>query len=596
MLAAPSLPRLILLTFVKTLETSLTGRFSLWQLRYWAGALLLILSWLTTEHFLPWVSWHSEALSFLAVVFMAWLGWGSAWARPGARAFAVPWAALPFVLLVFLVLLQWASGLMKFGGDVFVVWLYAGLCLACLTMGFNVGTLRSTGPESARWSPLPVLAAAVVVASTVSVFLALAQVFDLWEQSPWIVRMFGVRRPGANLAQPNQLATLLVMGAASAAFLHVTGKLGSWTAALVLLLLCAGVATTESRSGALGLSGLLIWWQLHRPRVAPQVPRWAGPALALTFFSLFIAWPHVLNEMQLLVERSASNRFAQGDVRLKVWQQLFEAILQHPWGGWGILQVAEAHNAVAAASTISNPLSFSHNILIDWAVWMGLPAAVVLAAMTGTWLWRRVPHVQGISPWYCVGILIPLAVHSMLEFPYAYAYFLAPALFAVGALDGLRGDKPLMHVGNRLAGALLFVLSAALLWSAVEYLAIEEDFRVVRFEQLRLGHTPGDYQRPGVVGLTQLDALLSASRIELRSGMSPQDMDQLRKIAMRYPWVATQYRYALALALNGDRQEAIRQFQVIRRQRDEKLYQRIKAELGDLAQSRYPQLRGLVLP
>jgi hypothetical protein len=52
----------------------------------------------------------------------------------------------------------------------------------------------------------------------------------------------------------------------------------------------------------------------------------------------------------------------------------------------------------------------------------------------------------------------------------------------------------------------------------------------------------------------------------------------------------------LALALNGQQQEAIRQFQVIRWQRDEKLYQKIKKEISELARSRYPQLRTLNLP
>jgi len=96
--------------------------------------------------------------------------------------------------------------------------------------------------------------------------------------------------------------------------------------------------------------------------------------------------------------------------------------------------------------------------------------------------------------------------------------------------------------------------------------------------------------------LTQLGALLSGSRVELRPDMSPEDMEQLKKLALRYPWVATQYRYALALALNGQQPEALRQFQVIRRQRDEKLYERIRKEISELAKSRYPQLRTLALP
>jgi hypothetical protein len=96
--------------------------------------------------------------------------------------------------------------------------------------------------------------------------------------------------------------------------------------------------------------------------------------------------------------------------------------------------------------------------------------------------------------------------------------------------------------------------------------------------------------------LTQLGALLTGSRIPLRSAMPPKEMEQLRKLAMRYPWAATQYRYALALALNGQQAEAARLFQVIRRQRDEKLYQKIRNEIREQAKSRYPELRTLDLP
>ena len=135
-----------------------------------------------------------------------------------------------------------------------------------------------------------------------------------------------------------------------------------------------------------------------------------------------------------------------------------------------------------------------------------------------------------------------------------------------------------------------------MLWSVVEYLSIEEDFRIVRFEQLRIGKTPQHQQTPNVILFTQLGALLDGSRIAIEPGMAPDKLEQLRRLAMRYPWVATQYRYALALALNGNQAESVRQFQVIRWQRDEKTYTSIKRELAELGTVRYPQLRALKLP
>jgi len=582
--------------FLRYEKTPREGRFSLWHASSWVAAVLLMLSWLATEHFLPWVSWHGEVLSFLAVFFLAWTGLRGYLAGPRAQAIRIPWPALPFALFGLLALIQLATGVMTFWGDVVVVWCYATLCIASLTIGFNLGWSRADARNGSQaWDATALLALAFVVGSVASVVVAFAQVFELWEHSAWIARMPDLRRPGANLGQPNQLATLLVIGVASTAFLHVAGKLTGRTTALVLVLLCAGLAATESRSGVLALVGLLLWWQLKRAVVASQVPRWAGPALAAVFIAMFIGWPHLLNALQLL-QGPAENRFGQGDIRLTMWSQLLQSVALRPWWGWGIGEVAEAHNAVAHVKAASNPLSYSHNLLIDWAVWMGLPIASALVCISVVWFWRRAKTTDGPIAWYCLAVLIPLAAHSMVEFPYAYAYFLAPALFLAGLLDGARRQRPLLRMGAKTAAVLLLGLSVVQLWSVVEYLSVEEDFRIVRFEQLKIGRTPADHHRPEVRLLTQLGTLLSGSRIALRPGMPAEDMEQLRKLALRYPWVATQYRYAVALALNGDQPEAIRQFQVIRGQRGEKLYRQIKTEISALAQSHYPQLAGLALP
>lgn len=564
--------------------------------RYPVGGVLLVLSWLTTEHFLPWVSWHGEVLSFLAVLLVAWAALPAYWGRTPGQAIRVPLIALPFVLFALLALAQYAAGVISFQGDVIAILFYAALCVASLTIGFNAGlppdsaaNKRPAG-DAAMW-----VALVFVVGSVASVVVALAQVFDVWEHSAWVGRMPGLRRPGANLGQPNQLATLLVIGVASAAFLHVVGKVTAPATTFLLVVLCAGLAVTESRTGALALAALLVWWQCKRAVVASKVPWWAAPALAVLFVAMFVAWPRLLNSLQLL-QGHAENRFGQADVRLTVWSQLLEAISLRPWWGWGINEVAEAHNMVAHVEAASNPMSYSHNLVIDWAVWMGLPIALLLVVISAVWLWRRVRAAERPLAWYCLAVLIPLAAHSMLEFPYAYAYFLAPALLLAGLLDGTREERPLLRLGGKTVAVLLLGLSTALLWSAAEYLSIEEDFRIVRFEQLKIGRTPTDHQRPDVRMLTQLGALLSGSRIELRAAMPAEEIEQLRKLALRYPWVATQYRYALALALNGNGPEAVRQLQVIRWQRGEKLYGQIRNEIRELARSRYPQLIGLALP
>ena len=556
------------------------GRFSLGHAAAWSAAAVLVLSWMTTEHFPPWVSWHSDVLVFFAVCLLAWVAVIRSLRSTGS-SIEIPRLVAPFALIAVVAIVQASTGIIAFWGDAIVVLFFLALCIACVLLGFN-----------AKGEPAELLAAAFVLGAFASTIVAFAQMFDLWPNSAWVARMPELRRPGGNLGQPNHLATLIVLGIASVAVLHARGRMASLLSAAVLIVLCAGLAMTESRGGALALLVVLVWWQLKRRRIAPNVQGWTGPVLGAVFLSMAMAWPTLLNVLHLA---SAENRFVQGDIRMVMWPQMLEATLQRPWQGWGILEVAEAHNAVAHA-TPSAPLSYSHNLFIDFAVWMGIPVALLLATAMGVWFVRRLLAANGLTPWFCLAVLLALAIHAMLEFPFAYAYFLAPAMFLAGVLERSVGATAVLRARPGPVLAVVLVCSSAMIWSVIEYLAIEEDFRIVRFEQLRIGSTSADHHIPQVVMLTQLGALLSGSRIELRAAMPAEELDRLRSLAMRYPWIATQYRYAFALALNGQQQEAVRQFQVLRMLRGEKIYEKVKTEINETAKTKYPQLRALTLP
>ena len=142
----------------------------------------------------------------------------------------------------------------------------------------------------------------------------------------------------------------------------------------------------------------------------------------------------------------------------------------------------------------------------------------------------------------------------------------------------------------------MLVATVLMAWSVIEYIAIEEDFRVVRFEALRIGKTADTHAKPEVFLLTQLDALLKGGRIVPKTGMTAEEMDLAKKAALRYPWTATQNRYALSLALNGQPQEAVRQIQVIRALHGESTYKNIKSNWAELGKEKYPQLADIALP
>ncbi len=554
---------------------------------YLSGFLLLFASWMQPLHILPWVSWHSEVLAFLAALCFAWALVFSQ-ARKGATStVSLPVAARPLLWLCVLIGVQWGIGLIPFIGDVLVDWAYLLLCIACLVWGYH---------SSRDKSGLVVGMATVLLAGAlVSAVIALLQALELSSEFAWINSMPSVRRPGANLGQPNQLATLLLMGIASLLFLLESKKLGAIAASLMALVLIISLAATESRAGVLGFLVLSVWWFAKRKTIAAQLKPWVVVLVGATYFGIYWYWPVWMGEFyQLPGGAMPANAVAFN--RWSIWPQLLQAVLLHPWLGWGVGQVSTAHNAVVDAYSVSEAYTYAHNIVLDLALGIGLPLTILIVLMTGAWLWRRLRASADMVSWYCLAVVIPVAVHSMVEFPFAYAYFLVPVMFAMGALDGHLGFQTPLKWGIKPVAIGLAIGTTLLVWSAFEYQAVEEDFRVVRFEALRVGQTPQDYERPTVHLLSQLDALLYGGRVTPRPGMPEQEIELVKMVALRYPWPATQNRYALALALNGNPAEATRQLRVMRAQHGAKAYAKIRADWTELATEKYPQINAVELP
>lgn len=562
------------------------------------AATLLFASILQPLHFLPWVSWHNEVFGFLSTVFLCAALFAQKQKERGTHI-AIPFPALIPALLGGILLAQLFAGCIPFLGDALAVFFYLSLNLCMVAVGFDLAKTKATKVSTlASWTAVDGLAVVLILGALLSTVIALVQIFEVWEQSTLIVRMPGLRRPGANLGQPNQLATLFVMGMASVCYLYEARKASAVFATFILVILTIGVALTESRTGVLSCVLLAVWLLAWRNKVGLRASPWVVLSGCAALFALLWVWPQFFAYVQaggMLGVDVVEVNLGVG-TRYVVWPQLMEAVLQKPWFGWGLLGVSKAHNAVLHNYATAEPFTYAHNIILDMAVGMGLPLTLLLVTVTAIWLWRRVRATKTLLPWYCLAVVLPFGVHSMLEFPFAYAYFLVPVMFAVGVLEATLAPQSVVRIAWWPAAAGFCVVTALMAWSVVEYITIEEDFRVVRFEALRVGQTPSDYERPKIHLLTQLDALLEAGRIVPAPNMAPERIELSRKVAMRYPWTATQNRYALSLALNGNPQEAIRQLKVMRAMHGEKAYDGIKANWTELANTKYPQLQGLVPP
>ena len=557
---------------------------------------LLLASWLQPLPILPWVSWHSEVLVFFGILMLAL---GGTLVRRGGTAGTPGNIALPVSILLWpgltgLVILQWFAGQISYGGDALVLSLYFALAAFAWGLGFAAGRPESPTEEKALEAILEPLAWAFLTGALASVMIALVQAFDVWPNASWISRMTELRRPGGNLGQPNQLATLLLMGLASLILLLQIQRLGHLSAALTYLLLAIGMAATESRTGVLSMTMLMLWSLVGMRRMRLAIPSWVLMAAYAVFLLLYLGWPAWMSAGGQYASNAQIN--TQAGMRLVVWPQLLEAISLRPWAGWGLREVSAAHNVVVSGYPLSEPYTYAHNIVLDLVLGAGAPIAVFVLGLSGVWLWRRLSGCTSIGHWYCIAATLPVAVHAMLEFPHAYAYFLAPTMFIFGALESATGGRALLRLRAGTAGLIVVLVSAVAISTVLEYIKVEEDFRVVRFESLRLGKTPEDHVKPEPLLLTQLGGLLNAGRIKPEPLMTPELIETARKAALRYPWPATQNRYALSLALNGQETEARRQMQVIRAMHGEKTYEGIRASWRSLAEEKYSVLREVGLP
>lgn len=548
---------------------------------------LLVGAWLQPDHFPPWSSFLNELMAFAAVAVLAVAMFKAESNHSRTLLIAAPEAAV--VLIIVTACVQRAWNLPPHSGDTMVLLMYMVAMLLALAIGR--GFVRM--PYAAQ-----TLAWAIGMAGLVSVFAALSQSLFPTESPVFITPMQNWRRPGGNLGQANQLGTLLLWAMASVGYLWWYARMSTTVALMMATLLLLGVSMTESRTALLGLLVMVSWGAFSPIFGTVRLRRILPLGVAMLGITFFFLWPFFLVGFHEgawnadAVSHGAVN--TQAGTRLVVWPQLVAAVLERPWLGWGIRGVSAALNAVLDRYSQSDPFTYAHNLVLELLVAFGVPLTTLLGAGTLMWMWRRVLSPRHISDWYAVALLIPFTLHSMLEFPFAYSYFLLPACIAVGMLDDERESRWALRVSRNAAISLWVVwcLSGALV--VKDYVLAEEDFRVARFEALKIGHTPDVYEEPHLLVLTQLAAANAAIRVVPKLGMPSATMKLLEDAAHRFPWPAVQNRYALSLALNGNEPEAKRQLKIIRAMHGEKTYGAIQALWVIWGDEKYPQLRGFV--
>jgi hypothetical protein len=398
-----------------------------------------------------------------------------------------------------------------------------------------------------------------------------------------------------NLGQPNQLATLLLMGMAALAYVFERQVIGRLAFLLGIGFMTAVLVLAQSRTGMLSvlmMAAFLIW---KKRKVKSHLSGQAVALWAACFFAGTLVLPYI-SELLLLGDVRGIRAAEPVSQRWRMWQQIAYAVAQSPWVGYGWNQTPTAHAASAVALPGAIPFSNAHNFVMDMLAWNGLPLGFLLTGAIAFWFLTRMLWSVSRESVYAMACLLPLAVHSMLEYPFAYAYFLIAAGFMVGIVEAAVLPAKTIAVNVRWAWGFLVFWVPVSGYLTYEYFLIEEDFRIVRFENLSLGKTPETYQIPHVWMISHMGAMLKARRLMIEPGMDKTDLENMRKVSQRFADNVLHFRYVKALALNGDAVGASRQLAIIRGMYGENYYAACKAELRRLEKEKYPQFAAVIAP
>lgn len=509
---------------------------------------MMALPFLVPFHRLPIPSFESE---WLALVF----GVAGMLALVASRRCAVlplPQIALAPLALGLLVLVQLATGMLAYAANGVIMLAFLGW--AC---GLAVaGSWASASFGTARL--FAILAGFVLAGGVLSALAGMLQ-YAGWDHlaRSIILPLLGDRSGVyGNLAQQNHFATHIALALVSLLYLHRAGRLTIRVTLPVAALLLAALVLSGSRS-----SLLYLGWMLLVSRRLNDTRRWwtAAATFAAALAALWLAAHFSLLGPQLA--RLTAIGEALGP-RAYLWQHASAIFAQHPLIGVGIDGFAHAlvEQLEEGARTWGID-QYPHNLALQLLATTGVAGFAAVFIPAGLFVRRvlRAPHAA-CSQW-AWGILGTLAIHSMLEQPIYYAYFLGIAAFVAGAIDP---RQHIAHVTPAMRATFAVVLSlgsVALLKTAVDYRALANNF-----------YGPGR----GDVGDARHDALLlSLHRFSLFMPMAELIGPQLfvapdapvgERIAfnqrvMRFAPVAeVEYRHAALLAEAGQVTAAKAQF------------------------------------
>jgi len=341
----------------------------------------------------------------------------------------------------------------------------AGFVLAAAAL--VAGGARASGDSALRQA----FFTAWLLAGLCSAFVAVGQVFMPQAlDGDWFAHSSAPGRAVGNLRQPNHLASLLLWSALAVLPLHAAARLRAAVAVPVFAWLVFALVLTASRTAVVGVVVLALWGVLDR-----RLPRFArglliaAPLMYVVGWAFMSWWAQTTAQTFVGAARLAGEGLSGGS-RPLIWRDTLALVAAQPWLGVGAGEYNLAWSLTPSPQRSGEFFDHSHNLplqlLAEYGVLLG--GAVIALLLVALWLaWKR--SAANIELRTAFMMVLLMGVHSQLEYPLWYAYFLLPTAWAWGLCLGATDAAPRaggQAIALRIGGA---TMVAAALFAAIDY-------------------------------------------------------------------------------------------------------------------------------
>lgn len=521
------------------------------------SALILILAWLLPFHRSPWPTFGSEILTMLSASFLLLAMYKSKIKIARPQLVILPILLVPIV--------QFGLGEILYFSNFVLSLTYILMFWLMIVAGYSLSI-----DQNKREQIFQKFSYVMLVVGLISSIIAIFQWLNLSQYfSPWMYPLKS-SRPYANMAQPNNLATLLIMSLLACLYLFEKRHIKNLILIPAAFIILFGIVLAQSRTTIIVAPFIVLYYLI---KTFKQPVRFS-PLKLLTWFGLFTVLAYGLSSLSALVAQisgqgastiiSTADRVAKGsgDIRLDMWKQMIAAIAQQPWFGYGWNQTGLAQYMVFDAYQVPLWYKSAHNMLLDLLVWNGIPLGGLIILYVVAWLYWLNKGVKDTVSIVATLMVCAILIHGMLEFPLHYAYFLLPAGFLLGLIQAQYRKLPAIQINPKMTSLIAILCIVGCGVTVRDYMLYKKQSVIASQIEVNTSAQQKVMDQP-IILLTQFKERVWWIDLDPKTKLSDQQLQHVGLMVANLASKYDLYKYAQVLAYNGKEDEALHQLWIL---------------------------------